>query len=147
MRNAESTFKVTSFEPIGWTPDITTGLPTGHAHLVKEFTGEVQGRAVAQFSYSYDKPSSAGTYLALESFNGLVNEFTGAFNFVHSSTVEGGLLDPQLASSSRSCPAAVPANSWASQGRAMWVETDGSHHFRLDYELPDQLNASPDVGK
>jgi hypothetical protein len=137
MPIAESTFTVTSFDPVDWSPDIITGLPTGHANLLKTFTGAIQGRAVTQFSYSYDESSNTGTYLALESFEGLVDGLKGAVNVVHSSTVEGRTAGTSSSEFFKIVPGSGTSElSGISGAGALWVEADGSHHFRLDYGLP-----------
>ena len=134
---ARSTFTVASFEPVDWSPDISTGLPTGHAHLVKEFTGSIQGRAVTQFSYAYDESSNTGTYLALESFDGRVDGLGGAFNVVHSSTVEGGPPGPSLSDFCQIVPGSGTRELSGIAGTgAVRVDVDGSHHFELNYQLP-----------
>lgn len=93
---ARSTFTVASFAPTDWSPEITTGLPTGHAHLVKEF------------------------------------------NVVHSSTVEGGPNGAGASEFFRIVPGSgTRALSGITGTGALWVDADGTHHFRLDYDLPD----------
>lgn len=136
---ASSTFSVASFTPTAWSPEIATGLPTGHAHLVKEFTGAIEGRALTQFSYAYEESSHTGTYLALESFDGLVDGLPGALNVVHSSTIEGGLTGPSASDFFKIVPGSgTRALSGITGTGALWVDADGTHHFRLDYDLPGQ---------
>ena len=82
------TFRVADYAPVDYTPEITTGVPTGHARMVKEYAGSVSGRSITQFSYAYDE-GRGGTYVATESFEGTVDGRAGAFSFVHSATDRG----------------------------------------------------------
>lgn len=81
-------FRVAELAAVGDAPEIEVGLPAGHARMVKEFTGNVQGRSITQFSYVFDD-SRGGTYVATESFEGSVAGRAGAFAFVHSATDRG----------------------------------------------------------
>lgn len=83
------TFRVVDYTPVDFTSEITTGLTTGHAHMVKELAGELAGRSITQFSYAYDE-GRGGTYVATESFEGTLGGKAGAFNFVHSATDSEG---------------------------------------------------------
>lgn len=83
------TFTVASFEPVDYTSPVVTGLPVGHAHMVKEFTGAIVGRSTTQFSFAFDQPSGSGTYVAMEAFEGSVDGREGSFAFAHSATTDG----------------------------------------------------------
>ncbi|KAA9153670.1 DUF3224 domain-containing protein [Microbacterium lushaniae] len=138
MPSAESTFQVQDYESVEWSPEITTGLPTGHAHIRKAFTGALSGRAIAQFSYSYDGESNTGTFVALESIEATLDGRQGSFNMVHSSTVQGGAVGPSRSDYLRIVPGSgTGALRGISGGGALWVESDGTHRIRLDYEIPD----------
>jgi len=138
MPSAESTFQVQDYESVEWSPEITTGLPTGHARIRKAFTGALSGRAVAQFSYSYDGESNTGTFVALESIEATLDGRQGSFNVVHSSTVQGGAVGPSRSDYLRIVPGSgTGALKGISGDGALWVEPDGTHRIRLDYEIPD----------
>src|SRR4051794_5284301 len=89
---AEGTFEVVSFQPARLAPappDRPTALPVGVAAMEKRFTGAVQGRASTVFVAAFDQERGAGTYVAMESFDGSLDGMDGAFNFVHSATTAG----------------------------------------------------------
>lgn len=116
-----------------WTPEISTALPTGHAHLRKEFSGGVQGTAITQFSYAFDD-AGGGSYMALESFEGSLGELEGAFNFAHSATTTGG------SERSNEFFLIVPGSGTGdlagiSGTGALIIDADGTHRMRFDYEL------------
>ena len=58
-----------------------TALGTGHAHMVKTFTGAVDGRSLTQFSFAFSPETGVGTYVAMEAFEGTVDGRRGTFNF------------------------------------------------------------------
>src|SRR3954466_15320104 len=82
-------FTVTSFEPVDYTSPIQTGLQVGHAHMVKEFTGDLAGRSSTQFSFAFDQAAGTGTYVAMEAFEGSLDGRPGAFAFAHTATTDG----------------------------------------------------------
>ena len=57
--------------------------------MVKTFTGAVEGRSLTQFSFAFSPESGAGTYVAMEAFEGTVDGRRGTFNFAHSATTSG----------------------------------------------------------
>ncbi len=89
IQHAEGTFTVSHFVPTDHVPDITTALGVGHAHMVKTFTGAVQGRATTQFSYAFSEATGVGTYVAMESFEGTLDGRRGTLNLAHSATTDG----------------------------------------------------------
>jgi hypothetical protein len=127
------TFRVAEFVPVDYTPEIATGLPTGHARMVKEYTGEVTGRSMTQFSYAYDD-ERGGTYVATESFEGTLDGRVGCFNFVHSATdLGGGSRDHEFF-------LIVPGSGTGalkgiSGTGALVIDGDGTHRMEFDYEL------------
>jgi hypothetical protein len=68
---------------------IATGLPVGIARMEKRFEGEVSGRAATLFTATFDQTTGVGTYVAMESFEGLLNGAAGTFCFAHSATTAG----------------------------------------------------------
>lgn len=89
MTTAAGTFSVSNFVPTDYASEVVTALGVGHAHMVKTFTGDLQGRSTTQFSYAFSEESGVGTYVAMESFDGTVNGRSGTFNFAHSATTDG----------------------------------------------------------
>ena len=128
------TFAVTSFEPTDYVSPVTTGVPVGHAHLVKEYSGAITGRSTAQFSYAFDDATGVGTYVAMDAFEGSVDGRSGTFAFAHTATTDGtgtARLVEQLV--------IVPGSGTGElagltgTGRIA-VDEDGTHHLELDHE-------------
>ncbi|MFI5908156.1 DUF3224 domain-containing protein [Dactylosporangium sp. NPDC051541] len=132
---ASGTFSVKSFTPTDVTPEpaITTALPVGVAWLEKHFEGEVDGRAATLFTAAFDQATGAGTYVAMESFEGSVGGRTGTFNFVHSASTAGGDRTGEffliVASSGTGELAGITG------GGGLRVDEDGTHRIWFDYEL------------
>ena len=130
----ECTFSVESFEPVDWTPEISTGLATGHVHMIKTYAGGLEGRSITQFSSAFDMERGIGTYLALESFEGTVDGKQGAFNYAHSATTDGGpdrlneffLIVPSSGTGELA--------GLAGTGR-MIIDPDGTHRLEIEYAL------------
>jgi hypothetical protein len=89
MPTATGAFSVSDFTPTDHASEIATALPTGHAHMVKTFSGAVEGRSLTQFSFAFSPETGAGTYVAMEAFEGTVDGRRGTFNFAHSATTSG----------------------------------------------------------
>jgi len=89
MPTASGAFSVTEFTPTDYSSDVETALPIGHSHMVKTFSGAVEGRSLTQFSFAFSPESGAGTYVAMEAFEGTVDGRRGTFNFAHSATTSG----------------------------------------------------------
>ena len=129
------TFLPADFDPTDWSPDVTTGLPTGHAHMRKTFAGGLQGRSVTQFTSAFDMQTGVGTYLAMESVEGTLDGRSGAFNLAHSATTDG--VSPERL---HEMVLIVPGSgtdelAGLSGTGAMRITEDGTHHLDLDYEL------------
>ncbi|HEY3671487.1 MAG TPA: DUF3224 domain-containing protein [Acidimicrobiia bacterium] len=89
MPTAIGAFSVSDFTPTDYASEVTTALGTGHAHMVKTFTGAVEGRSLTQFSFAFSQETGVGTYVAMEAFEGEVDGRRGTFNFAHSATTTG----------------------------------------------------------
>jgi hypothetical protein len=89
MPLATGAFSVTEFTPTDYASAVETALPIGHSHMVKTFTGAVEGRSLTQFSFAFSPETGAGTYVAMEAFEGTVDGRRGTFNFAHSATTSG----------------------------------------------------------
>jgi uncharacterized protein DUF3224 len=130
-----STFTVESFEPTELTPPATrTATAVGVARMVKQFRGGLEGRAETLFTSAFDQETGVGTYVAMESFEGSLDGRSGAFNFAHSATTDGG------SARFHELVVIVPGSGTgelagiSGTGR-MRIEDDGTHRLDLDYEL------------
>ena len=129
------TFSPTDFSPSDWEPEISTGLPVGHAHMRKSFQGGLEGRSVTQFTSAFDPTSGVGTYLAMESIEGVLDGLTGSFNLVHSATTDGVSPD-RLAEFMLIVPGSGTGELAGLTGTGtMRVDDEGTHHLDLAYEL------------
>jgi len=132
---AAGTFSVKAFVPTELVPDpaVPTAVPVGVATMEKHFEGEVAGRSATLFTSAYDQATGVGTYVAMESFEGSLNERSGAFNFAHSATTSG---------SDRSADffTIVPGSGTGelagiSGTGGLSIDADGTHRIWFDYEL------------
>ena len=131
----EGTFSVTSFAPAVVEPslEIATATPTGVATMEKAFEGGVAGRSATLFTSAYDQERGAGTYLALESFEGTLDGRAGTFNFVHSATTGGTDRTDEYF-------LVVPGSGTGelagiTGGGGIEIDEDGTHRIWFDYEL------------
>jgi hypothetical protein len=130
-------FTVSSFVPAEITPppaDVQTGRPVGLAVLTKEFDGQIAGSSVTLFTAAFDQTTGAGTYVAMESFEGSVNGLTGTLNFAHSATTSGADRTAEFFT-------IVPGSGTGelegiTGGGGLRVTADGAHEIWFDYELP-----------
>ena len=136
MMRTEGTFTVVSFEPAEVTPSrpISTALPVGVSVMEKLFTGGVDGRSSTLFTAAFDSVSGAGTYVAMESFEGALDGRRGTFNFVHSATTEGGGRSDEHFTIVPTSGTGDLTDILGSGGLA--VDPDGGHHIWFEYELP-----------
>ncbi|WP_194817651.1 DUF3224 domain-containing protein [Nocardia sp. XZ_19_385] len=133
---AIGTFSVTAFVPTDVAPDppIETALPVGIATMEKEFAGEITGRSATLFTSAFDMASGAGTYLAMESFEGTLGGRTGAFNFAHSATTGGTDRSDEFFLIVPNSGTGELAGITGTGG--LNVDAEGGHHIWFDYELP-----------
>src|SRR5687767_6227017 len=115
---ATGTFSVAAFVPTDLVPDppIATALPVGIVTMEKVSTG-------------------AGTYIAMESFEGTLGGKTGAFNFVHSATTGGTDRTNEFFLIVPNSGTGELAGITGTGGLS--VDTEGGHHIWLDYDLPE----------
>ncbi len=130
---AEGTFAVADFTPLHTVTEIVTALPAGYSTMIKTYSGDVEGRSITQFTAAFDPASGTGTYVALESFEGLLAGKTGAFNFVHSASTTGsdrenyyGLIVPHSGTGELATIAGTAE---------LRIEADGTHRMSFDYTL------------
>ncbi|MFF0542803.1 DUF3224 domain-containing protein [Nocardia thailandica] len=133
---ATGTFEVTAFEPTEVTnePPVTAGLPVGISRMSKTYSGDLTGESATLFTAAFDMASGAGTYIAIDTFEGTLAGRAGAFSFVHSATTGGTDRTDEFFH-------IVPASgtgelSGITGGGALWVDERGGHHITFDYELP-----------
>lgn len=128
-----STFIVTDFSPSDQDLDVETALPTGLATITKRFSGAIEGHSQALFCSAFD-PTHGGTYVALESFDGLVDGRRGSFSFAHAATTgaAGGREDAWF----RIVAGSGTGELVGIRGTGdIQIDEDGTHHLTLMYEL------------
>ncbi|MFE3863863.1 DUF3224 domain-containing protein [Streptomyces goshikiensis] len=132
---ASGTFSVKGFDPadVAPTPAVTTGVAVGVMTMEKHFEGEIVGHSATLFTSAFDQAKGVGTYLAMESFEGALNDREGTFNFAHSATTHGSDRAHEFF-------VIVPSSGTgqltgiAGSG-ALTVDADGTHRVWFDYEL------------
>ncbi|QDQ90025.1 DUF3224 domain-containing protein [Rhodococcus sp. WB9] len=134
-RHAASTFDVSDFSPWDGCPSVATGVTPGDIDMVKNFSGDIEGRSVTRFVGSLTEDQSAGAYAAWESFEGSIDGVAGSFAFLHmqvlsDSTVQAMAL--HIVPSSGTGGLAGPAGA-----DGIRVDEDGTHRLWPDYLLPD----------
>lgn len=132
---ASGTFEVVRFEPapLALDPAVTTALPVSVATMDKRYAGEVSGRSGTVFTSAYDQSAGHGTYVAMESFEGMLGGRTGSFNFVHTATTTGRDRLHDFFVIVPSSGTGDLAGMTGSGGIA--VDDDGTHRIWFDYEL------------
>ncbi|MFH8974033.1 DUF3224 domain-containing protein [Streptomyces sp. NPDC017890] len=129
------TFKVVDFTPASVpSPAIETAVPVGVATMDKRFEGEVVGRAATLFTSAFDQSTNTGTYVAMESFEGVLHGRTGAFNFAHSATMSGGERQDDF------FVVIVPGSGTGELAGitgtgGIAIDSDGTHRIWFDYDL------------
>jgi len=132
---AEATFTVEEFTPVEVTEasPIATALPVGVATMIKAYTGQIEGRTNVIFTSAFDPSIGVGTYVALESFEGTVDQRRGSFNFVHSASTGGTDRTDQFFLIVPRSGTHELATIRGSGG--LTIDDDGTHRFWLDYEI------------
>ncbi|MFB9903663.1 DUF3224 domain-containing protein [Allokutzneria oryzae] len=131
---ASSTFKVSTFAPTQVdAPPVTTALPVGVSTMDKHYDGEVTGRSTTLFTAAFDHTTGAGTYVAMESFEGSLHDRSGTFNFAHSATTLGEGREGEYFVIVPTSGTAGLAGISGTGGIA--VDADGTHRIWFDYEL------------
>ncbi|MGW2836548.1 DUF3224 domain-containing protein [Streptomyces sp. NPDC001493] len=131
---ASGTFKVDAFTPAPVPgPAIETALPVGVATMEKQYEGEVVGRSATLFTAAFDQTTGTGTYVAMESFEGTLDDRAGAFNFAHSATTLGEGREGEFFVIVPASGTGALAGITGTGGVA--VDADGTHRIWFDYEL------------
>lgn len=135
MQQARATFVVTDWEHVGGPPEIRAGLAINHAHAVKVFDGQIEGRSLTEFTGAFSEHTRTGTYVAMESFEGAVNGLEGTFLFAHMNSMHDGEVrdhDHMLVI----VPSSGTGELTGIRGTGcLSVDADGTHRLVLDYEL------------
>jgi hypothetical protein len=133
---AEGTFSVAASAPtdVVPVPAVTTAMQVGVMTMEKRYEGDVAGRSATLFTSAYDPAAGAGTYVALEAFEGSIGGRRGTFNFVHSATTTGSDRRHELF-------LIVPASGTGdlagiTGAGGLRVDDDGTHRVWFDYDLP-----------
>jgi len=132
---AAGTFSVKAFVPTELVPDpaVPTAVPVGVATMEKHFEGEVAGRSATLFTSAYDQATGVGTYVAMESFEGSLNDRSGAFNFAHSATTLGSDRSAEFFTIVPGSGTGELAGISGTGGLA--IDADGTHRIWFDYDL------------
>jgi hypothetical protein len=131
---ASGTFTVADFSPAEVpSPAVETALAVGVATMDKRYEGEIAGHSATLFTSAFDHTSGAGTYVAMESFEGTLGDRKGTFNFVHSATTRGEGREAEFF-------VIVPVSGTGelagiTGAGGMAVDADGTHRIWFDYEL------------
>ena len=130
---AIGTFRVEGFNTVELESPIETGLPVGVATMLKHYEGAVSGRSATIFTAAFDQARGVGTYVAMESFEGSLDDRAGTFNFTHTATTSG-------TDRTHEHFLIVPSSGTGDLGSisgsgGMAVDADGTHRVWFDYEL------------
>lgn len=132
---AHATFTVSAWSHIGGPPEIRAGLTLSHAHMLKTFAGQIEGRSLTEFTGAFNDTTATGTYVAMESFEGSVNGLEGTFLFAHMSTARGGTVrDDEHTLVIVPTSGTHELTGIDGHGR-ITVDADGTHHIALDYDF------------
>jgi hypothetical protein len=132
---AQATFKVENFRTAGVEPNppVVTALPVSVATMAKHYQGEISGVSATMFTAAFDHASTKGTYVAMESFEGSLHGKTGAFNFIHSASTNGGGRADEFF---RIVDGSGTEDLTGISGTGgIAVDADGTHRLWLEYEL------------
>lgn len=125
-------FTVADWTESDHVPPIKTAATVGHATMIKTFTGEIEGRASTQFTGALNTDTGAGTYVALESFEGSIGGRSGAFNFVHQASTHGqDRYDEKLVIVPDS---GTDALAGLTGSGSIVIDPDGTHHLILELD-------------
>ncbi len=129
------TFTVTTFAPAGLTPDpaVPTRLPVSVARMEKRYEGQVSGRSATLFTAAFDPGTGVGTYVAMESFEGVLDGRQGSFNFAHSATTRGADRTAEFFTVVPSSGTGELAGISGTGGLA--VDADDTHRIWFDVEF------------
>lgn len=126
---------MSDFTPTDYVPPIATAASVGHAHMIKAFTGDIEGRSVTQFIGALHPETGAGSYVAMESFEGTIGGRSGAINFLHAASTHGeDRYDETLIFVPDSGTAELAGLTGTG---SIVVDADGTHHLIVDVTFAD----------
>jgi hypothetical protein len=102
--------------------------------MEKHYEGDISGRSATLFTSAFDQAAGAGTYLAMESFEGTLAGRSGTFNFVHSASTTGSDRTDEFFTIVANSGTAELAGITGTGG--VTVDGDGTHRVWFDYEVP-----------
>lgn len=131
---ADSTFTVDSTTPVALPEGLAeAAMATGVLIFGKTYSGGISGRSSTIFTSAYDPATRAGTYVALETFEGTVEGRAGAFSFLHSASTSGADRSDEVF---RIVPSSGTGELAGITGRGgLTIDADGTHRTWLDYDL------------
>ncbi|MFC6009468.1 DUF3224 domain-containing protein [Nocardia lasii] len=138
---AIGTFEIAAFDPTDLVPQppIVTGMPVGVSTMTKAYAGEIEGISATLFTAAFDMSTGAGTYFAMESFEGALNGRAGTFNFVHSATTGGTDRTHEFF---HIVPGSGTGELTGITGTgALYVDAEGGHNIWFEYELGQSSNS------
>ncbi|GAA1534999.1 DUF3224 domain-containing protein [Nocardioides humi] len=137
---AAATFTVSDWTPVELPAVVgdlavpVTAAPTGLAAMVKTFAGDLAGRSVTWFVGGLNEATGAGSYAAVESFEGTLGERTGTFGFVHAASTRGtDRYDEHFVIVPDSGTGELVGITGSG---SLVVDADGTHHVEIEYTLP-----------
>ena len=122
-------FKPSPTKPI---PNILTGLATGVSTMEKIYSGSISGHSSTLFLAAFDPEKGVGSYLAMESFQGQLDDRKGAFNFIHSAATTGKNRTNEFFTIVEGSGTEALAGIRGKGGIA--IDEDGTHRIWFDLE-------------
>ena len=132
---SEGTFVVAGFVPVEVEPPVTvtTAMPVGVATMEKRYSGGVEGVSATLFSGG-QATDGAGTYVAVESFDGSLDGRAGTFVFVHAASTSGEDRYAEHFAIARGSGTGDLVGIEGTGGMA--VDDDGTHRVWFDWSTP-----------
>lgn len=110
-------------------PSIETAVPVSVTTMEKQYEGEVSGRSFTLFTAAVDQAADTGTYVAMESFGGVLHGTAGTFNFAYAGTGREAEFFVIVPGSGTGALARI------SGGGGIGVDAHGTHRIWFDYDL------------
>lgn len=127
---ATGTFDIDAWD--GEAPDERDGVTLSRAHLTKTFRGDVEGTSTTDILMAGGREEGSAAYVALERIDARVHGRRGSFVLQHSATSSRG----QQSATWTVVPDTGTGELLGLRGTAeIEIEPDGTHRFRLDYDL------------
>jgi hypothetical protein len=104
----------------------------GRNDFTKTFTGDLVGTGSGVMLTGGDPPTGTAGYVAIETVDGRLHEYDGSFALQQFGTIAHGEIFLRYAIVPGSGSGALQGITGALE---LTVETDGTHHYALTYEL------------